>query len=109
MRCSSQWWVKPVETTRRAAGSGRVEGAGFSGLLGPAPPVYDPGGPVLLAEHLEPGVELAAFEREAAGLGAVLVVVPAPPGDQREQEFRQRSWTAASQWFVGKPRHKPQT
>ncbi len=37
---AEQWWVKPLESTAASdTASGRVTGPGFSGLLGPAPPV----------------------------------------------------------------------
>jgi hypothetical protein len=54
-------------------------------LFGPAPPVYDPGGPVLLADDVADGTDAASLEAEAIRLGAVLPVVPAVPGPARPE------------------------
>jgi hypothetical protein len=80
-----------------------VRGTGFAGRLGPTPPVYDPGGPVLLNDDLPGGGSPAAVEAGAAAMGAVLVIVPAAPGAAGEQELAQRGWTVASRWYVGTP------
>ncbi len=89
----------PVRPPRPAT---RVDGAGFSGILGPAPPVYDPGGPVLLVEHLAEDADLAAIEAETAGLGAVLLIVPAAPG-QPPAGLDRPGWSVASDWYLGQP------
>ena len=47
----------------------------------PAPPVYDPGGPVLLVTRLESADALAEIEAEAAGRGATVSVVSQAAGD----------------------------
>jgi hypothetical protein len=101
---AEQWWVKPlpVRPAGPEAAPGRVSGPGFSGLLGPAPPVYDPGGPVLLVERLD-GDDVEALEEAAMSMGAVLAVVAAPPGAGCEHQLLQRDWTVASQWYVGRP------
>jgi hypothetical protein len=81
-----------------------VTGAGFSGLLGPAPPVYDPGSPVLLLSNLAGDAGLAGVEREAAGMGAVLLIVPAAPASARAAAIaRSPGWTVASDWYLGRP------
>jgi hypothetical protein len=98
-----QWWVKPVTPGGPPAWSGRVQGTAFSGRLGSAPPVYDPGGPVLLVDNLAGTASLAAIEGDAAAMGAVLAIVPAAPGVAGEQELTQRGWTVASQWSCGTP------
>ncbi len=38
-----EWWVKPLTPSGHAETAGPVDEEGFSGHLGPAPPVYDPG------------------------------------------------------------------
>lgn len=108
LELAQQWWVMPVEPTGQAGRSGRVTGSGFSGLLGPAPPVYDPGGPVLLADTVDPEVHWDALAGEAARLGAVLIVLPSPPDDRRELQLRHLGWTVASQWYVGRPSTAPE-
>ena len=81
----------------------RIEGPGFSGLFGPAPPVYDPGGPVLLADRVTAGAELGALAAEATRRGAVLLVVPAAPGSAHARELAGRGWAVASDWYFGPP------
>ncbi len=98
-----EWWVKPLVAAGPAAASGQVEGTGFSGHFGPAPPVYDPGGPVLLADRVDAGADLGVVEHEAAAMGAVLVVVPTPPGSDRIGQLEERGWSVASQWYLGQP------
>jgi hypothetical protein len=106
-RLAEQWWVLELQPARgtasgdRAAVPDRVGGLGFSGILGPAPPVYDPGGPVFLAERVEVGADISIIEREAAALGAVLAIVPAAPETDRARELRRRRWSVASDWYVG--------
>ncbi len=100
---AEQWWVKPLFPAGRTERTGTVSGHGFSGHLGPAPPVYDPGGPVLLVHRIEPGVALAAMEREAAGWGAVLAVVPESPSGPRAAELTAGGYEVASVWFTGVP------
>jgi hypothetical protein len=100
---ASRWWVKPVTPIGPPARAGRVQGTGFAGRLGPAPPVYDPGGTVLLTDDLPGRASLAAVEAGAAAMGAVVAIVPAAPGAADEQQLTQRGWTVASQWHLGTP------
>ncbi len=81
----------------------RFEGPGFSGLFGSAPPVYDPGGPVLLADRVAAATDLAVLTAEAIRLGAVLLVVPAAPGSARARELDGCGWHVASDWYLGPP------
>jgi hypothetical protein len=57
LRLAEQWWVKPLETAGSGAAPGPTSRTSFSGILGPAPPVYDPGGPVLLADRITDDVD----------------------------------------------------
>jgi GNAT superfamily N-acetyltransferase len=107
LRLVGQWWVKPLRSAGPAASTGRVDGTGFSGLLGPAPPVYEPGGPVLLADTLAGDADLAVLEREAAAMGAVLAVVPTAPESGRNHDLELRQWSVASQWYLGQPAPAP--
>ncbi|MGI9093268.1 MAG: hypothetical protein ACR2FF_07485 [Mycobacteriales bacterium] len=100
---AEQWWVKTVTPTDHFERGGAVDGDGFSAHLGPAPPVYDPGGPVLLLRRIDPEVPLAALEHRAAAWGAVLTIVPEPAGDPRAEELRASGYAVASQWFLGVP------
>ena len=103
LRVVEQWWVKELRPAGQAAGYGRVQGPGFTGTFGPAPPVYDPGGPVLLADRVKDDADIAVLEREAAALGAVLAIVPAPPASARSADLQQASWSVAPDWYLGWP------
>jgi hypothetical protein len=81
----------------------RVEGTGFSGILGPAPPVYDPGGPVLHIDRLADDADMTRVEAESAAMGAVLLVVPAVAGSPQADELTRLGWTVASDWYLGQP------
>lgn len=72
-------------------------------MFGPAPPVYDPGGPVLLADRVAAGADLAVLTAGAVRLGAVLLVVPADPGSARARELAGRGARVASDWYLGQP------
>jgi hypothetical protein len=103
LRVVEQWWVKELRPAGQTAGYGRVEGSGFAGIFGPAPPVYDPGGPVLLADRVADDADIAVFEREAAAMGAVLAIIPASPASTRSADLRQASWSVAPDWYLGWP------
>jgi len=103
LRLASQWWVKPLVPDAYDHPIGRVQGAGFSGILGPAPPVYDPGGSVMLVDDVGVATQLESIEREAAGMGAVLAFVPAAPETELELSLQERGWTVSSQWYIGGP------
>lgn len=102
LKLVEQWWVKPLEPTGDSQANGRVAGEGFSGILGPAPPVYNPGGPVLVLDHLKDR-ELLGVEEQAAELGAVLIIAPTPVGAAREDDLSRAKWTVSSAWYLGQP------
>jgi hypothetical protein len=113
LELAEQWWVRalspegdepPGTPAGQSTSAWPVTGAGFSGFLGPAPPVYDPGGPVLQVGDLAADADLASVEREAAGMGAVLLIVPAVPASARAAAIARRpGWTVASDWYLGCP------
>ena len=72
----SRWWVKELRPACPVAvGAVREVDLGTTtGLFVPAPPVYDPGGPVCLLGDVEPTAAVVAADR-AGELGAVLAVV----------------------------------
>jgi hypothetical protein len=100
-----QWWVREVEAepTGEPIEHGQVQRPGFAGFFGSAPPVYDPGGPVLHVNRAQDDVDLATMELEAASMGAVLLVLPTAPGAGRIGELQRRGWTVASDWYQGRP------
>jgi hypothetical protein len=81
----TSWWHRDVavahrRTTSRPEREPSVPGAAARRV--PAPPVYDPGGPVLfLAEVHDASAALAAAVTEGAALGAPVVVVDQPATD----------------------------
>jgi hypothetical protein len=100
---TEQWWVRAVVPAGQPPAPGRISGPGLSGVLTPAPPVYDPGGPVFDADRVAPDVTTAEIERTAAAHGAVLAVFPSPPGPDRAPELHARGWHVASDWYTGWP------
>ncbi|HEY6789344.1 MAG TPA: hypothetical protein VI365_18735 [Trebonia sp.] len=106
---SEQWWVRELRPAGQPAAPGRASGPGFSGTLGPAPPVYDPGGLVFQADQAGSHSDAGAIARGAEALGAVLAVIPAAPGTAFSSTLSQEGWTVASDWYLGWPReHHPQ-
>jgi hypothetical protein len=104
LHLAEQWWVRELQPEfAQTTAPGRVERPGFSGIFGPGPPVYDPGGPVLLADRVDEDTEIAVVEREATALGAVLAVIPASPGTVRASELPRHGWSVASDWYLGWP------
>jgi hypothetical protein len=104
LRLAEQWWVRELKPgTELTAPPHRVQGPGFAGSFGPAPPVYDPGGPVLLADSTDDDADIAVIESEAAALGAVLAIVPAIPGTARAGKLQRHGWSVASDWYLGWP------
>lgn len=75
------WWHRDLPFTSLATvGGAAIEVRGASGRLVQAPPVYAPGGPVLLTFDVNDGRALAAIEVAAAAGGAVVSVVTRKPG-----------------------------
>ncbi len=62
------WWVKPIRPDHNTGRIGEVRM-----VVGPAPPVYDPGG--LTAMAIEEPREAGLFEDAAAEAGAVLAIM----------------------------------
>jgi hypothetical protein len=72
-------------------------------VLVTAPPVYDPGGLVFQADRAAAHADPDVIQRAATELGAVLAVVPAPPGTAAAAELRRAGWSVASDWYAGWP------
>ncbi|WP_148612390.1 hypothetical protein [Nocardioides rubriscoriae] len=77
LRPVETWWHRDLPLVQVRGEGDRVElsTAGARGRLVPAPPVYDPGGPVLLVADVETGAALGLLEDEAAERGATVSVV----------------------------------
>jgi hypothetical protein len=75
------WWHRDLPfTSSPVVGGAAIHVPGASGRLVEAPPVYAPGGPVLLVSDVNGGRALTAIESAAAAGGAVVSVVPRKPG-----------------------------
>lgn len=116
LELTEQWWVRELEPAGETSPAGPVSpagsvspakpvtGSGFAARLVVAPPVYDPGGPVLDVSDLADDADLAVVEREAAGLGAVLLVLPVVPGSWWSDRVADLpGWTVATDWYLGRP------
>ena len=71
---AARWWVKELTPTAPAQPYGPITLVDIEAQLVPAPPVYDPGGPVCLLGALDSAKAAVAAERAAAA-GAVLAIV----------------------------------
>ncbi|MBI2703934.1 MAG: hypothetical protein HYX32_01390 [Actinobacteria bacterium] len=74
LEVGARWWVKELSPAGDASTWGPVTVGDVDALIGPAPPVYDPGGPVCLLGDVDPSRAGQAADA-AAELGAVLAVV----------------------------------
>lgn len=95
---AAEWRVKPL--TPRLDDE-VPEQQGFEAIVGPAPPVYDPGGATCLAVRVDDPTGLANLERFASAAGAVVVIVPV-----RNEEVVLRdaldaaNYVVASEWYA---------
>jgi len=83
LTCVETWWHRdlPHRSTRSAGQESRWV------RLVPAPPIYAPGGPVLLVTGFRGRRALAEMEEEAAASGATVSVVTQAPGDCVREEL----------------------
>jgi hypothetical protein len=100
------WSVREVET--RAASPpafGPVSANGVEALVIPAPPVYDPGGPVLLVTALGSAEDVQRVPDLAAQRSAVLAIVPTRPEAPDIATMAEESgFDETSRYYVGIPR-----
>lgn len=69
-------------------------------VVGPAPPVYDPGGTTALALETD-AAEVDAYDRWAAASGAVLAIAAARSTEPELEDALQRAgYEVASDWFA---------
>jgi hypothetical protein len=74
LRVAGRWWVRELTPTDDATAWGPVTVAGVDAVIGPAPRVYDPGGPVCLLGDIDETRAGSAADA-AATLGSVLAIV----------------------------------
>ena len=79
------WWHRDLEPAHPdldgAASGSNIAVDGAEGRLVPAPPVYDPGGPVLLVTNVVDRGALRRIESAAVTRGASVSVVTQAPED----------------------------
>jgi hypothetical protein len=93
----ASWWVHPVSPRPGKPGDLPTT----KPVVGPAPPVYDPGGLTALALEMRDPADVPLFDDWAAASNAVLAIVPALETDPALQASLQKNgYEPASDWFV---------
>jgi hypothetical protein len=105
LRCAETWWHRDLpEPLSGSPVDGSVHVGGARGTLVEAPPVYAPGGPVLLVAEFRHRRALAEMEREAARRGAPVSVVTQLPGDGiREEILMAAGYRRTCDFYEGVP------
>jgi hypothetical protein len=102
------WWIALAVGDRRSEASfGPVNSDGVAGLVIPAPPVYDPGGPVFLAISVEDVASVPDVPRIAGECGAVLAIVSTTPATPELSEaVSLAGFDEVTRYYVGAPSHR---
>jgi hypothetical protein len=96
LQLDEEWWVRPAD-----APVGDTAHQGHTAALIAAPPVYDPGGPVLMTESVAPDIQAVdGLLAHGAREGAAIVVVPVSATDEiRRGLLADRGFAIASEWY----------
>jgi hypothetical protein len=81
LHLAESWWHRDLDGFTPGAAPRPVDVPGARGRLVSAPPVYAPGGPVLLVTEVADAAALTTIEQQAASAGAPVSVVTQKPGD----------------------------
>lgn len=105
---TESWWTRELEPVPDGGSDAQdiqdISVAGTTGRLLPAPPVYAPGGPVLILGQVSTGEALAAAERQAEAAGAPVAVVPHKAGDQaRAALLQEAGYRRTTDYYDGVP------
>jgi GNAT superfamily N-acetyltransferase len=93
----ASWWVHPVEAHEGEPPTLRDTDA----LVGPAPPVYNPGGLTALALEMRDPADVPTFKDWASASNAVLAIVPARSSNgELETALATEGYEPASDWFI---------
>jgi hypothetical protein len=94
----AEWWVKAIEPSEDEIVPNDQM---FEAIVGPAPPVYDPGGLTCLALRIEAPEALEQFEAFASASDSVVAIVPVltKQTDIREA-LKTRHYVLASEWYA---------
>jgi hypothetical protein len=102
---AESWWTHDLEPAG-ASGSApeQISVDGTTGRLLPAPPVYAPGGPVLILSAVTSLASLAEAERRAAAAGCPVAVVPQRSDDlSRAQLLTSAGYRRTTDYYDGVP------
>jgi GNAT superfamily N-acetyltransferase len=95
----ASWWVHPLTPSDEEPPTLHTTEA----VVGPAPPVYAPGGPTSLTLSLINPSEVATYDKWAAASGAILGIVPVrADAVEVEDALVAEGYEAASDWYVKK-------
>jgi len=98
LRVDAEWRVKALTPTT----AGKPAKVGFDAAVGPAPPVYEPGGLTALALRIDYPEAVERFEHFAAASDAVVAIVPVRVSDTGlRAELDRRGFVVASEWYAG--------
>jgi GNAT superfamily N-acetyltransferase len=93
----ASWWVHPVEAHEGKAPTLQNTDA----VVGPAPPVYNPGGLTALALEMRDPTDVPTFKDWASASNAVLAIVPARSSNgELETALAAEGYEPASDWFI---------
>jgi len=116
---AESWWTHDLDPVAGAAsgagpaagtGGGQISGGeitvdGTTGRLLAAPPVYAPGGPVLILSTVASTESLAAAERQAQAAGSTVAVVAQRADDlARRQLLTSAGYRRTTDYYDGVPR-----
>jgi GNAT superfamily N-acetyltransferase len=98
LRIDAEWRLKALTPTT----AGSLPKEGFDAAIGPAPPVYEPGGLTALALRVDYPEAVERFEQFAAASDAVVAIVPVRMSDtDLRAELDRRGFVVASEWYAG--------
>lgn len=96
------WWhrdLEPATGLNVVVQEPTISIEGASGQLVPSPPVYDPGGPVLLVTSVDSVDALARIQQSAARRGATVAVVSQDPSDSASAALLTESGFVVTTYF----------
>ncbi len=104
LEVGESWYIRTTSNPDAASIFGPVSDATMQGLVIPGPPVYDPGGPVLLVQAIVDGANVGDLEAAAEALGAVIVIAPTQPKDtERVRSLEEAGFDPVSRFYTGVP------
>lgn len=100
------WWhrdLEPLTGLHVVSEDHGVSVEGATGQLVPAPPVYDPGGPVLLVTAVDSADALTRIQQSAARRGATVAVVTQDPADAGTGALLAEAGLVVTTYFLAAP------